>query len=231
MAGQGRGPAARGPAYARCMPRRLERANMGQGQQGAPQPSEPPAARGGTGQGGVVQCAACLRSVLQRGPARTTEKGTDRAKEVGHLGGERRPGSRSREREGRERQGRDCALLCTMRAQRASAGAEGAGQGVVAMRRAVRRARPETDSDLIHECVMSNKPGAGDRKWHGGAGTCGAICRASRAVTKLVAQRGHAPVAPSTGPPAPVAVMVAQRGQAPAAPSGGPRAAAIMQIN
>ena len=74
-----------------------------------------------------VQCAACLRSVMQRGPARTREEGTGRAKEVGHLGGEQRPDSRSRQREGRERQGRDCALLCTMRAQRAREGAEGAG--------------------------------------------------------------------------------------------------------
>ena len=98
------------------------------------------------------------------------------------------------------------------------------------MRRAVRRARPETDSDLIHACVMSRQP-SGGRKWHGGAGTCGAIRRASRAVTQLVAQRGHAPVAPSTGSLAPVAVIVAQRGRAPAAPSGGPPAAAIMQIN
>ena len=74
-----------------------------------------------------VQCAACLRSVMQRGPARTREEGTGRAKEVGHLGGERKPDSRSREREGREKQGRDCALLCTMRAQRARGGAEGVG--------------------------------------------------------------------------------------------------------
>ena len=101
------------------------------------------------------------------------------------------------------------------------------------MRHAVRRACPETDSDLIHAHVMSHKPGlvpeAGSGT--GGAGTCGAIRRASRAVTQLVAQRGHAPVAPSTGPPAPVTVNVAQRGRAPAAPSGGPPAAAIMQIN
>ena len=73
-----------------------------------------------------MQCAVCLRSVMQRGPARTREEGTGRAKEVGHLGGERRPGSRSRGRERRERQGRDCALHCTMRAQRAREGAEGA---------------------------------------------------------------------------------------------------------
>ena len=58
MAGQGRGRAARGPAYAHCMPQRLERANMGQGQRGAPRPSEPPAARGGTGQGGAPWRAA-----------------------------------------------------------------------------------------------------------------------------------------------------------------------------
>ena len=74
-----------------------------------------------------VQCAGCLRSVMQRGPARTREEGTGRAKEVGHLGGEQGPDSRSREREGRGRQGRDCALLCTMRAKRAGEGAEGAG--------------------------------------------------------------------------------------------------------
>ena len=74
-----------------------------------------------------VQCAACLRSVMQRGPARTREEGTGRAKEVGHLGGERRPDSRSRERERRGRQKRGCDLLCTMRAQRAREGAEGAG--------------------------------------------------------------------------------------------------------
>ena len=55
------------------------------------------------------------------------EEGTGRAKEVGHLGGERRPDSRSREREGLERQGRDCALHCAKRAQRAREGAEGAG--------------------------------------------------------------------------------------------------------
>ena len=101
------------------------------------------------------------------------------------------------------------------------------------MRRAVRRARPETGSDLIHACVMSRQPSLAPEAGSGtgGVGTCGAIRRASRAVTQLVAQRGHAPVAPSTGPLAPVAVIVAQRGRAPAAPSGGPPAAAIMQIN
>ena len=46
-----------------------------------------------------VQCAVCLRSVMHRGRARTREEGTGRAKEVGHLGGERRQDSRSRERE------------------------------------------------------------------------------------------------------------------------------------
>ena len=46
-----------------------------------------------------VQCAVCLRSVMHRGPARTREEGTGRAKEVGHLGGVGRPDSRSRERE------------------------------------------------------------------------------------------------------------------------------------
>ena len=46
-----------------------------------------------------VQCAVCLRSVMHRGPARTREEGTGRAKEVGHLGGERRQDSQSRERE------------------------------------------------------------------------------------------------------------------------------------
>ena len=74
-----------------------------------------------------VQCAACLRSVMQRGQAGTREEGTGRAKEVGHIGGVRRPESRSTEGEGRERQGRDCALLCTVRAQRAREGAEEAG--------------------------------------------------------------------------------------------------------
>ena len=69
-----------------------------------------------------VQCAVCLRSVMHRGPARTREEGTGRAKEVGHLGGERRQDSRSRERERRRRQG-----LSTKRAQRAREGAEGAG--------------------------------------------------------------------------------------------------------
>ena len=52
-----------------------------------------------------VQCAVCLRSVMHRGPARTREEGTGRAKEVGHLGGRRRQDSRSRERERRGRQG------------------------------------------------------------------------------------------------------------------------------
>ena len=41
-----------------------------------------------------VQCAVCLRSVMHQGPARTREEGTGRAKEVGHLGGERRTDSR-----------------------------------------------------------------------------------------------------------------------------------------
>ena len=53
----------------------------------------------------------CLRSDKHRGPARTREEGTGRAKEVGHLGGERRPDSRSRERERRGRQGH-CSAPC-----------------------------------------------------------------------------------------------------------------------
>ena len=52
-----------------------------------------------------VQCAVCLRSVMQRGPAGTREEGTGKAKEVGHLGGERRQDGRSRERERRGRHG------------------------------------------------------------------------------------------------------------------------------
>ena len=52
-----------------------------------------------------VQCAVCLRSVMQRGPAGTREGGTGRAKEVGHKGGKRRQDSRSRERARRGRQG------------------------------------------------------------------------------------------------------------------------------
>ena len=50
-----------------------------------------------------VQCDVCLRSVMHRGPAGTREEGTGRAKEVGHLGGERRQDIRSRERERRGR--------------------------------------------------------------------------------------------------------------------------------
>ena len=45
-----------------------------------------------------VQCAVCLRSVMQRGPAGTREEGMGRAKELGHKGGERRQDSRSRGR-------------------------------------------------------------------------------------------------------------------------------------
>ena len=79
------------------------------------------------------------------------------------------------------------------------------------MRRVVHSARPATGSDLIRACVMSSQPClVPETGGHGGAGTCGAIRRASRAVSQLVAQRGHAPVAPCTGPPAPVAVIVAQ---------------------
>ena len=81
--------------------------------------------------------------------------------------------------------------------------------GIVVMHRVVHSARPVTGSDLIRAChIESSIPGAGNRKWHGGAGTCGAIRRASGAVTQLVAQRGRAPMGPSTGPPAPVAVIV-----------------------
>ena len=83
--------------------------------------------------------------------------------------------------------------------------------------------KPTLTSIMRH--VTSVKPGAGGRKRHGGTGTCGAIRRASRAMTQPLAQRGHAPVAPSTGPPAHVAVSVTQRGRAPAAPTGGPPAA------
>ena len=43
------------------------------------------------------QRCSVLRSVMQRGPARTREEGMNRAKELGHLGGERRPDSRGRE--------------------------------------------------------------------------------------------------------------------------------------
>ena len=76
--------------------------------------------------------------------------------------------------------------------------------------RVVHSARPVTRSDLIRACVMSSHPcletdtGNGTR----GTGTCGAIRWASRAVTQLVAQRGRAPVAPCTRPPAPVAIIV-----------------------
>ena len=44
------------------MPRRHEGANVGQKHIGAPQPSEPPAVRGGTGQGGAPRRAATKRS-------------------------------------------------------------------------------------------------------------------------------------------------------------------------
>ena len=71
-----------------------------------------------------VQCAACLRSVMRRGPARTREEGTGRAKEVGHLGGERRPDSRSRERKRRGRQG-----LCSAPCEHRGRGREQRGQG------------------------------------------------------------------------------------------------------
>ena len=79
-----------------------------------PQSSPPP----------KVQCAVCLRSVMHRGPARTSEEGTGRAKEVGYLGGERRPDSRSREREQRGRQG-----LCSAPCQHRGRGREQGGQG------------------------------------------------------------------------------------------------------
>ena len=104
-------------------------------------------------------------------------------------------------------------------------GSRGGRQGGrVASRIALPRASQSSlTSFMRHD--MSVKPRAGSRKRHGGTGTCGAIRRASRAMTPPVAQRGHAPVAPSTGPPAPVAVSVTQRGRAPAAPTGGPPAA------
>ena len=89
------------------MPRRHERANVVQQQKGAPQPSETPAVRGRTEQGwGAAACChkavhpqrcSVLRSVMRRGPARTREEGMNRAKEVGHLGGEHRPDSQGRE--------------------------------------------------------------------------------------------------------------------------------------
>ena len=44
------------------VPRRHERANMGHEQKGAPQRSEPPAVRGGTGQGGAPRRAATRQS-------------------------------------------------------------------------------------------------------------------------------------------------------------------------
>ena len=44
------------------MPRRHEGANAGQKHKGAPQPSEPPAVRGGTGQGEAPRRAATKRS-------------------------------------------------------------------------------------------------------------------------------------------------------------------------
>ena len=71
-----------------------------------------------------VQCAVCLRSVMHRGPARTSEEDTGRAKEVGHLGGERRPESRGRERERRGRQG-----LCSAPSEHRGRGREQRGQG------------------------------------------------------------------------------------------------------
>ena len=44
------------------VPRRHERANVGQEQKGAPQPSKPPAVRRGTGQGGAPRRAATRQS-------------------------------------------------------------------------------------------------------------------------------------------------------------------------
>ena len=58
-----------------------------------------------------VQCAACLRSVMQRGRAGTKEQGTGGAKEVGHMGGVQRPESRSRE--GRDERDRGGTALCS----------------------------------------------------------------------------------------------------------------------
>ena len=72
-------------------------------------------------------------------------------------------------------------MLSAGRAQRAREGAEGAGEGIVATRRAVRRARPESDSDLIRACVMSRHPSL---EPEAGSGT-----------------GGRAPAAPSVGPP------------------------------
>ena len=51
----------------------------------------------------------------------------------------------------------DRGMLRARRAQRAREGAEGAGQGIVAMRCAVRRARPETDSDVMHVSCHVNQ--------------------------------------------------------------------------
>ena len=75
----------------------------------------------------------------------------------------------------------DRGLLSTKRAQRVREGADGAGEGIVAMCRAVRRAHPETDSDLMHACVMSRQPSLAPEA---GSGT-----------------GGRAPAAPSVGPP------------------------------
>ena len=44
------------------VPRRRDKANVGQGHKGAAQPSEPPAVRGGTGQGGAPRRAATRQS-------------------------------------------------------------------------------------------------------------------------------------------------------------------------
>ena len=71
-----------------------------------------------------VQCAVCLRSVMHRGQARTREEGAGRAKEVGHLGDERRPDSQGRQRERRGRQG-----LCSAASEHRGRGREQRGQG------------------------------------------------------------------------------------------------------
>ena len=68
----------------------LNERTRGKNNKGAPQPSWPPAASGGTGHGGTpsvlplgspppeVQCAMCLRSVMQREKVETRDKGRRR---------------------------------------------------------------------------------------------------------------------------------------------------------
>ena len=94
------------------VPRGHERANVGQEQKGAPPPSEPPAVRGGTGQGGaprraatrqstpegavscVVTCnegqvRACdMRATCQHSVLRSVLRGVEREKGRGGRGGQ-----------------------------------------------------------------------------------------------------------------------------------------------